>query len=67
MAVAQLQTQVKNARENKIKSKGALDLYNEIALREIASIMRSDLSLMISEHEMTLLKEIFNILQSGIL
>lgn len=38
-----------------------LDLYNDIAVREIASILRCDLSLMISEVEVDLLKNIFHV------
>lgn len=38
-----------------------LDLYNEITKREIASILRCDLSLIISEFEMDLLKRTFKI------
>lgn len=37
------------------------DLFSEIAQREIASILRCDLSLMISDYEMKLLTEEFNI------
>ena len=37
------------------------DLLNEHAKREIASIYRSDLSLIISEHEMELLRTVFNV------
>jgi len=38
---------------------GQDDLYNEIALREIAAIHRSDLSLLISDYEMELLQTQF--------
>lgn len=38
-----------------------LDLFSEIAQREIASILRCDLSLLISDYEMKLLKEDFKI------
>src|SRR5690606_18543561 len=37
------------AREKAYKKQEEIDLYNEITTREIASILRSDLSLMISE------------------
>ena len=37
------------------------DLFNDTAKREIASILRCDLSLIISEYEMKLLKEVFRI------
>lgn len=37
------------------------DLYNDTAKREIASVLRCDLSLIISEHEMKLLKDFFKV------
>jgi len=37
------------------------DLYNDIALREIAAIHRSDLSILVSDYEMTLLQTQFGI------
>ncbi len=37
------------------------DLYNETAVREIASILRCDLSLIISEVESEILQQVFNI------
>ncbi|MDD2983840.1 MAG: glycosyltransferase [Crocinitomicaceae bacterium] len=37
------------------------DLYSDFAKREIASILRCDLSLMISEFEMNILKDVFQI------
>ncbi|MEQ9186178.1 MAG: glycosyltransferase [Cryomorphaceae bacterium] len=37
------------------------DLYRDIAFREIASILRSDLSLMISSFEMALLQRVFRV------
>ena len=49
------------AREQVIKSGGALKLKNEIALREIAAIYRSDLTLIISEFEMEILGDEFGI------
>ncbi|MEM7791513.1 MAG: glycosyltransferase family 4 protein [Verrucomicrobiota bacterium] len=41
--------------------KSELDLFNEIALREIASIFRSDLSLIISEMEIGILADTFQV------
>ncbi|MDQ6967290.1 MAG: glycosyltransferase [Mariprofundaceae bacterium] len=38
-----------------------MDLYSDIALREIASIYRSDLSLLISDHEIAVLDKYFSI------
>jgi glycosyltransferase involved in cell wall biosynthesis len=49
------------AREKAFKKKEEVNLYNEITIREIASILRSDLSLIISEYEMNLLQNEFNI------
>ena len=49
------------AREEVIKSGEALNLKNETALREIAAIYRSDLTLMISEFEMEILSDEFGI------
>lgn len=43
------------------------DLFNELAKREIASILRCDLSLIISEYEMDVLKETFGIDESLLL
>lgn len=37
------------------------DLFNPIAFRELASILRCDVSLIISEFEMNLLKDFFNV------
>jgi len=37
------------------------DLFSELAQREIAAILRSDLSLIISDHEMALLQDSFHI------
>jgi hypothetical protein len=55
---------LRHAREQALKSGEVLKLRNEIALREIAAIYRSDLSLMISEFEMALLREEFGISES---
>jgi hypothetical protein len=52
------------AREQALKSGEALNLKNEIALREIAAIYRSDLTLMISEFEMEILRDEFGISES---
>jgi hypothetical protein len=52
---------LREARQTQLKQGGALDLYNEIALREIAAIHRSDLTLMISECEMEVLRTQFAI------
>lgn len=50
------------ARNNSLKnSNQTLNLYNEITKREIASILRCDLSIIISEFEMELLIKTFNI------
>ena len=40
------------------------NLYSDVAKREIASILRCDLSLIISEYEMKLLKEVFRVDES---
>ncbi len=37
------------------------DLYSEVAKREIASILRCDISLMISEYEMEILQQVFQV------
>src|SRR5690606_11573201 len=52
------------AREKAYKKQEEIDFYNEITTREIASILRSDLSLMISEFEMDLLQNEFKITPS---
>ena len=39
----------------------AADLFSDLAKREIAAILRSDLSLIISDHEMALLQESFHV------
>jgi len=43
------------------------DVLNDVAKREVASILRCDLSLMISSYEMYLLKEVFGVDESLIL
>lgn len=52
---------LREARQLQLKVGGELELKNELALREIASIWRSDLTLMISEAEMSLLAEVFHL------
>jgi glycosyltransferase involved in cell wall biosynthesis len=49
------------AREKAFKKKEEINLYNEITSREIASILRCDLSLIISQVEMDLLVNQFKI------
>lgn len=50
---------LRHARQQQLKNGGVLELHNELALREIAAILRSDLTLMISEYELQLLCEAF--------
>jgi len=55
---------LRNARHQAIKAERDLtqtDLFSELAKREIAAILRCDISLIISSFEMTLLKETFNV------
>ncbi|MBW2937851.1 glycosyltransferase family 4 protein [Aureisphaera sp. CAU 1614] len=52
---------LRKAREEAFKKNMEIDLFSETAKRELASIIRSDLSLIISEAEMTLLKDTFQI------
>ena len=55
---------LRNARQLSIKNKIKIStdlLFNEIAKREIASIYRCDLSLIISKYELKLLKKTFKI------
>lgn len=49
------------ARQEAAKRKQPVDLYNSTTKREIASILRSDLSLIIAKEEMILLQEKFHI------
>lgn len=49
------------AREEQVKSGAVLRLRNETALREVAAIFRSDLTLMISEFEMDLLSREYGV------
>lgn len=49
------------SRAQSIKKNSEINLYNDVTRREIASILRCDLSLIISEEEMNLLKDEFRI------
>lgn len=52
------------ARQQAFKEKRPLqtrDLYSELAIREIAAILRCDVTLTISEYEMTLLQQTFQV------
>lgn len=55
---------LRKAREDAFKKGREINLYSDTAKRELASILRSDLSLIISEAEMQLLKETFQIPES---
>ena len=57
---------LRKAREQVVLRGGSLDVFNELALREIAAIHRCDLSLMISEYEQALLHEVFGVPQTQI-
>jgi glycosyltransferase involved in cell wall biosynthesis len=52
---------LRHARQEAVKTGLPLDLFTDTTKREIAAILRSDLSLMISEYEMDLLREQFHI------
>jgi glycosyltransferase involved in cell wall biosynthesis len=52
---------LRSARQQSDKKKQAIDLFSDTAKREIASILRCDLSLIISEVEMDILKTHFKI------
>jgi hypothetical protein len=52
---------LREAREQQLKHGGTLNLFNEVALREIAAIFRSDLSLIISEFEIECLQSVFQV------
>ncbi len=55
---------LRHARHQALKQDRALqpsDLFSDLAKREIAAILRCDLTVMISEHEMTVLQETFNV------
>lgn len=57
---------LREARRKSFNSGTQIQLHNPIALREIASLLRSDLSLIISEFEMQTLAETFPIPKSNI-
>lgn len=52
---------LRSARQQGTKKQETIDLFNDTAKREIASILRCDLSLIISEAEMDILKQQFKI------
>ncbi|MDA9557019.1 glycosyltransferase family 4 protein [Vibrio sp.] len=55
---------LRNARHSAVKASREMtkeDLYSDIAKREVAAILRCDVSLIISDVEMTLLTDTFNI------
>lgn len=52
---------LREARRKSLQSGEPIELFNETALREIASIYRSDLTLMISDAEMRVLDQAFGI------
>jgi len=52
---------LRKAREEAFKKNTEINLYSEVAKREIASIYRSDLSLIISQAEMELLTQTFQV------
>ena len=52
---------LRSARQQSDKKQTEIDLFSDTAKREIASVLRCDLSLIISEVEMKLLKETFKI------
>jgi glycosyltransferase involved in cell wall biosynthesis len=52
---------LREARAAQLKNGQPINLYNEVALREIAAIHRSDLTLMISEYEVEVLRASFSI------
>jgi len=49
------------ARQQALKNEGQLELKNETAVREVASMLRCDLSLVISQLELDLLEKTFNL------
>lgn len=55
---------LRQARQEALKKGSAIDYFNDTARREIASILRSDLSLIISKEEQRLLETQFQINQS---
>ncbi len=52
---------LRKAREEAFRKKSTINLFSETAKREIASILRCDVSLIISEYEMHLLQNTFKI------
>jgi glycosyltransferase involved in cell wall biosynthesis len=55
---------LRNARHHALKAQRPFnksDLHSDIAKREIAAILRCDLSLIISSYEMQLLRDVFNV------
>jgi len=52
---------LRHARQEAFKTSGSLNLFTDMAKREIASILRCDLSLLISETEMKILQEQFHV------
>jgi glycosyltransferase involved in cell wall biosynthesis len=52
---------LRHARHEAVKKDLPIDLYNEVTKRELASILRADVSLIISEYEMDLLQAQFKI------
>ncbi|MDQ8185571.1 glycosyltransferase [Pelagicoccus sp. SDUM812002] len=57
---------LREARHQSLKTGGTLNLHNPIALREIASLLRVDLCLIISEFEVQLLEQNFPIANSSL-
>lgn len=55
---------LRHARENAYRENNEINLISDVTKREIASIFRCDLTLIISEFEMALLKNIFKIPES---
>lgn len=52
---------LREARAKQCRQGGELDLFNDVALREVAALMRCDLGLMISSYERQLLEQSFAI------
>ncbi len=55
---------LRQARQQALKNDGAVELFSDIAKREIAAILRCDLSLIISETEMTILEQQYKVAPS---
>jgi len=47
---------LRNARQEAVKKNLPIDLYNNLTKRELASLLRADVSLIISEYEMDLMQ-----------